>query len=47
MANFTGRPPVYLVHGEQDAQEPLAARLKSELNAPVEIATKGMQVDIS
>ena len=45
-ANFTGRPPVYLVHGEQDAQEPLAARLQSELSAPVKIATKGMQVDI-
>ena len=45
-ANFSGRPPVYLVHGEQDAQEPLSARLRSELNAPVEIATKGMQVAI-
>ncbi len=45
-ANFNGRPPVYLVHGEQDAQEPLSKRLQSELGAPVEIATNGMRADI-
>ena len=45
-AGFNGRPPVYLVHGEQDAQEPLAKRLQTEFSAPVEIARNGMRVEI-
>src|SRR5690606_32071058 len=28
--NFKGRPPVYLVHGEDRARIPLAARLEAE-----------------
>ncbi len=35
---FRNRPPVYLVHGERRAQEPLARRLRDELGAPVKIA---------
>jgi len=37
-ASFTGRPPVYLVHGEESAQVPLLQKLRSELAAPAEIA---------
>ena len=44
--NFDDRPPVYLVHGEQRSQEPLAKRLRTEFNAPVEIARHGMKVNI-
>lgn len=43
---FNDHPPVYLVHGEQRSQEPLASRLRAEFNAPVEIARHGMKVDI-
>ncbi|MGI9265491.1 MAG: MBL fold metallo-hydrolase RNA specificity domain-containing protein [Gammaproteobacteria bacterium] len=43
---FNERPPVYLVHGEQRSQEPLAKRLRAEFNAPVQIARRGMKVDI-
>ena len=45
-ASFDGRPPVYLVHGEPDAQTPLASRLRSELGAPVSIARPGDSVDV-
>jgi metallo-beta-lactamase family protein len=45
-AAFENRPPVYLVHGEPDAQQPLAAVMKEKLNAPVTIATYGQRVDI-
>ena len=37
-ASFDGRPPVYLVHGEERAQQPLLEKLRSELSAPAEIA---------
>jgi metallo-beta-lactamase family protein len=37
-ASFEGRPPVYLVHGEERGQVPLLKRLREELNAPAEIA---------
>ncbi len=37
-ASIDGRPDVYLVHGEPDAQQPLLTRLKSELAAPAHIA---------
>ncbi len=37
-ASFEGRPPVYLVHGEESAQAPLLQKLRTELNAPADIA---------
>ena len=37
-AGFDGRPPVYLVHGEPEAQQPLLDRLTSEFRAPARIA---------
>ena len=43
---FEGRPPVYLVHGEPDAQRPLVRRLKSELKAPASIAERGQTISI-
>ncbi len=43
---FDSHPPVYLVHGEQRSQEPLAKKLRSEFDAPVEIARHGMKVNI-
>ena len=45
-AAFEGRPPLYLVHGEERSQGPLAARLRSQLDAPVSIAGIGQTVDI-
>jgi metallo-beta-lactamase family protein len=36
--SFEGRPPVYLVHGEERAQLPLQKKLRDELHAPAEIA---------
>ncbi len=43
---FEGRPPVILVHGETDAQEVLAGRLRAELDAPAEIAVFGQSVAV-
>jgi metallo-beta-lactamase family protein len=43
---FDDHPPVYLVHGEQRSQEPLAKKLRSDFNAHVEIARQGMKVEI-
>ena len=43
---FENRPPVYLVHGEPDAQKPLIRRLKSELKAPAHIAQRGQTIDV-
>jgi metallo-beta-lactamase family protein len=43
---FEGRPPVYLVHGEDRAQRPLAKRLRSDLDAPVTIAERGQVIEI-
>jgi metallo-beta-lactamase family protein len=37
-SSFGNRPPVYLVHGEERAQQPLLEKLRAELNAPAEIA---------
>jgi metallo-beta-lactamase family protein len=45
-AAFENRPPVYLVHGEPDAQQPLAAMMKEKLSAPVSIATYGLSIEI-
>lgn len=44
--NFEGRPPVYLVHGEERSQQPLAERLRHDLQAPVTIAERQQIVDI-
>lgn len=35
---FKGRPPVYLVHGEERGQKPLLEKLKEDLKAPAHIA---------
>ncbi len=43
---FDNRPPVYLVHGERDAQKPLVKRLVSELSAPAKIAEHGQVIKI-
>jgi metallo-beta-lactamase family protein len=45
-ANFNGRPPVLLVHGETDSLESLGNILKNELNAPVTIARRGQVMDL-
>jgi len=45
-ASFEGRPPVYLVHGEAGAQAPLLEKLRSELNAPAEIARYQQKITI-
>jgi metallo-beta-lactamase family protein len=42
---FRNRPPLYLVHGEADAQRSLAHRLRSESDATVHIAGRGQVVD--
>lgn len=43
---FRNRPPVYLVHGERDAQEALAEKLRVELTAPVQIAERHQTISI-
>jgi len=45
-AAFDDRPPVYLVHGEDRAQEPLKSRLQSELGAEAVIAEAGVTIRI-
>ena len=45
-ASFEGRPPVYLVHGEERAQQPLLKRLRDELGAPAEIARYQQKITI-
>jgi metallo-beta-lactamase family protein len=45
-ANFEGRPPVVLVHGETLALESLQIVLQTELNARVEIASPGKIVNL-
>lgn len=44
--NFEDRPPVYLIHGEEKAQQALAKRLSDELKAPVQIAKAEQCIDI-
>ncbi len=46
-ANFEGRPPVALVHGETTALENLGNTLKNELDAPVTIAKYGQKLDLT
>jgi metallo-beta-lactamase family protein len=43
---FWNRPPVYLVHGEPDAQRALAQRMAKDLNAPVHIAERSQTIRI-
>jgi len=43
---FDNNPPVYLVHGEERSQAPLAAKLRAKFNAPVTIARYGQKIDI-
>jgi metallo-beta-lactamase family protein len=45
-ASFEGRPAVWLVHGEPDAQGPLRERLERDLGAPASIAERGQIVTI-
>jgi metallo-beta-lactamase family protein len=45
-ANFEGRPPVLLVHGESEALQTLADTLKNDLGAPVTIAQRGQILDL-
>ncbi len=44
---FDNRPRVYLVHGEERAQLPLLAKLRSELDAPAAIAKYAQTIDVS
>ena len=43
---FDDHPPVYLVHGEERSQVPLANKLREKFNAPVTVAQHGQLVDI-
>jgi metallo-beta-lactamase family protein len=43
---FEGRPPVYLVHGEERAQTALAATLRAQLDATVNIPKLGDVVNV-
>ncbi len=40
--HMAGTPPVYLVHGEDDAREPLAAALRERYGARIELSQPGM-----
>ncbi|MDH3265446.1 MAG: MBL fold metallo-hydrolase [Gammaproteobacteria bacterium] len=43
---FSNKPPLYLVHGEHDAQKVLAERLQRELSAPVTIASRAQKIEV-
>jgi metallo-beta-lactamase family protein len=43
---FRNRPPVYLVHGEPQAQLALANKLREDLTAPVHIAEREQIIQI-
>jgi metallo-beta-lactamase family protein len=43
---FENKPPLHLVHGEPRAQKALMAKIESQLNAPVSIATYEQTVEI-
>jgi metallo-beta-lactamase family protein len=45
-SSFEGRPPVYLVHGEERAQSALAATLRTQLGAEVNIPELGAKVQV-
>ena len=44
--SFAPKPPVYLVHGEPDAAEGLAARLRKDGAPRAIVADRGMRVDL-
>jgi len=44
--NFNNRPPIVLVHGEEQAQQCLSKVLQTELNATVTIAKYGQKIDL-
>ena len=43
---FQNHPPVYLIHGEADAQQALAKKMRAENNAPVFIPERGQKIHI-
>ncbi len=43
---FRDRPPVYLVHGEHEAQKALAETMRRELDAPVHLAVRGQVIQV-
>jgi metallo-beta-lactamase family protein len=43
---FDAKPPVYLVHGEPDAQRALMAKLRERFDAPASIADFGQTISI-
>jgi metallo-beta-lactamase family protein len=43
---FENKPPLFLVHGERDAQKVLAEKIRRELNAPVTIAERMQKIKI-
>ena len=45
-AGFKNRPPLFLVHGEAQAAGALAQHLAESMNAPVNIASRGMKLDL-
>lgn len=45
-ANFEGRPPVTLVHGEERSIAGLSENLRQELSAPVSVARPGQVLDL-
>ncbi len=45
-SSFGGRPPVYLVHGEERGQRPLLEKLKADLGAPAKIAKHQQKITI-
>ncbi len=45
-SSFAGKPPVYLVHGEERGQRPLLEKLRTELGAPAEIAKYQQKITI-
>jgi metallo-beta-lactamase family protein len=47
VSRISGAPPVVLVHGEDEARETLAARLRADRPGRVELAAPGGQLDLS
>ena len=43
---FENTPPLYLVHGEERAQQALEKKVKARFNAAVSIATYNQTIDI-
>jgi metallo-beta-lactamase family protein len=44
--SFENKPPLFLVHGERDAQNVLAEKMRRELGAPVTIAERMQKIKI-